>query len=194
MRVGLFFGSFNPIHIGHLLIANYMVEFTNIDQCWFVVSPHNPLKNKKSLLASHHRYDMAAMAIEGDDRFQVSDIEFRMPKPSYTIDTLTYLKERYPKYSFVLIMGEDNLDSIEKWKNYELLLNENYIYYYPRNKETKFTQKKYNNVKMVSAPLVEISSSFIRKAISENRDVRYFLPSAVYDYIKKMHFYEDNKL
>ena len=122
MKIALFFGSFNPIHIGHLILANYIVEHTDLDELWFVVSPQNPLKSKKSLLHDHDRYDMVEMAIKNYPKMRVSDIEFSMPKPSYTIDSLTYLRERYPEYTFGLIMGEDNLVSLPKWKNYETLI------------------------------------------------------------------------
>ncbi|NOZ45822.1 MAG: nicotinate-nucleotide adenylyltransferase [Chlorobi bacterium] len=190
MKTGLFFGSFNPVHIGHLAIANYMVEFTDLNEFWFVVSPHNPLKEKKSLLKSHHRFDMVYKAIENDIRFQVTDIEFRLPQPSYTINTLAYLRERYPKYEFSLIMGMDNLENIQKWKNYEEIINNYRILVYPRPKSKKNEWSNKKNINLVEAPIMEISSSFIRKAIKEKKDIRYFLPSRVYEYIQQMHFYE----
>lgn len=190
MKAGLFFGSFNPIHIGHLAIANYMAEFTDLDEFWFIISPHNPLKKKSSLLDSHHRYDMVEMAINEENRFQVSDIEFRLPQPSYTINTLTYLQERYPNNRFVLIMGSDNLESIHKWKNYEQILENYEIYVYPRpnNKGSILYNEK--NVKLLPAPIMEISSSFIRNAIKSKKDIKYYLPAEVYQYIINMHFYE----
>ncbi len=188
MKVGLFFGSFNPIHIGHLAIANYMVEYTDLHEFWFVVSPHNPLKKKKTLLDGHHRYDMVSMAIKSDERFQATDIEFRLPQPSYTVDTLTYLSERYPENNFVLIMGEDNLENIGKWKNFEFLLENYEIFLYPR--PGCHTEEIENSrITKVNAPLMEISSSFIRKAIKENKDIRHFLPEEVFQYISDMHFY-----
>ena len=190
MKTGLFFGSFNPIHIGHLAIANYMIEFTDLDELWFIISPHNPLKRKKSLLESHHRYDMAMLAIKDEERFQASDIEFRLPQPSYTIHTLTYLQERHPKDRFVLIMGSDNLESIHKWKNYDMILENYQIYVYPRPKNIGSMLYNHNNVKSVPAPIMEISSSFIRESIKNHKDIPYFLPSAVYKYILDMHFYE----
>lgn len=190
MKAGLFFGSFNPIHIGHLAIANYMVEFTDLDQFWFIISPHNPLKEKKSLLNDHHRYDMVTMAIQGDERFRASDIEFRMPQPSYTIDTLTYLKEKNPDHEYVLIVGSDNIDSFHKWKNYDMILEEYRIYVYPRPKSAQSMLYNLPNVKQVPAPLMDISSSFIRNAIQYGKDIRHFLPPKVYQYILDMHFYE----
>ena len=190
MKVGLFFGSFNPIHIGHLAIANYMVEFTDLDEFWFVITPHNPLKKKISLLDSHHRYDMVVKAINGENRFQISDIEFRLPQPSFTIDTLTYLQERFPDNLFVLIMGSDNLESIHKWKNYEQILENHEIYVYPRLKKEGSILYNEKNVRLVPAPIMEISSSFIRSAIKNKKDIKFYLPSEVYQYIIDMHFYE----
>ena len=131
-KIGLFFGSFNPIHIGHLMIANYMVEFTDIRQVWFIVSPHNPLKDKSTLLAAHHRLAMANIAVENDQRFRASNVEFHLPEPSYTIDTLNFLREKYPGNDFALIAGQDNLPDLEKWKNVEQLLEQFEIYVYPR--------------------------------------------------------------
>ncbi len=189
MKIGLYFGSFNPIHIGHLAIANYMVEFSDMEKLWFVVSPQNPFKEKKSLLAEHHRLRLVEVAIEDDLRFKTSNIEFHMPKPSYTIDTLAYLKEKYSEHEFVLIMGEDNLKGLHKWKNYEEILKQHQIYVYPRDYKT-LHKNLYDNVIVVDAPLMEVSSSFIRKAIQNKQDVSYFMNSKVAEYIKEMHFYE----
>jgi nicotinate-nucleotide adenylyltransferase len=189
-KIGLFFGSFNPIHIGHLAIASWFVEFTDIDKVWFVVSPQNPFKEKKSLLADHHRLAMVRIAIEDDARFQVSDIEFKMPKPSYTIDTLTYLEEKYPDKKFVLITGADQLPTFDKWKNPDRLLELYQIYVYAR---PGYQGSKYDNnshVKIFNTPLLEISSTFIRQSVKEKKDVRYLLPLKIWDYIKEMHFYE----
>jgi len=190
MKIGLFFGSFNPIHIGHMAIANYMAEYTGLDQVWFVVSPHNPLKKKQTLLEDNFRLEMVHLAIGNDPRFRVSDIEFRMPKPSYTSDTLIYLEEKFPMHTFVLILGSDNLASFGKWKNHELLTEKYTRYVYPRHGESKKDLKDCKNVVIVDAPRIEISSSFIRQAIAEGKDVRYFLPPRVYDYIDKMLFYK----
>ncbi len=191
MKTGLFFGSFNPIHIGHLAIANYMVEFTDIDELWFIVSPHNPLKKKSTLLADFLRYDMVEMAINTDKRFMASNIEMRMPKPSYTIDTLTYLKESHPGQSFVLIMGTDVLPTFNKWKNYELITKNYQRYIYPRPGFSREKLKSHKNIFFVDAPYIEISASFIRKAIKDGKNIKYFLPDKVYKFIKEKHLYED---
>ena len=193
-KTGLYFGSFNPIHIGHLAIANYILEFSpDINHIWLIISPHNPLKKKSTLLANHHRLHLAELAIGNDPELEASGIEFNLPKPSYTIDTLTYLEERYPANRFTLIMGADNLDTINKWKNHELLLNKYEIYVYPRPGYSIRTDKnifKNATIHIVDAPLIEISSSFIRTSIKEGKNIRYFLPPEVYSYIQDMHFYE----
>lgn len=189
MKVGLFFGSYNPIHIGHLAIANYMVEYGPIDQLWFVVTPHNPLKNKNNLLDDYQRLELVNRAIDGDYRFQASDIEFRLPKPSYTITTLTYLQDKFPSYEFSLIMGADNYVTMKKWKNWEVLIRDYHFLVYPRPgyDHTKIDLGK--NFEIIPAPNIEISSTFVRKAIAEGRDVRHFLPSKVHEYINEMGFY-----
>lgn len=188
-KIGLYFGSFNPIHIGHLAIANYMLEFTDLDKIWFVISPHNPLKEKKSLLPDYHRLEMVHLALEEEYEMRANDIEFKMPQPSYTIDTLTYLKEKYPNDQFVVLMGGDSLESIKKWKNYEILLGQFEIYVYARP-GAKLPDNLSKNIKIFDAPQMEISSSFIRNAIKEGKNIRYFLPSKVWNYIQEMHFYE----
>jgi len=188
-KTGLFFGSFNPIHTGHLLIASYMAEFTDLDQIWFVVSPHNPLKEKKSLLADHHRLAMVNRAIEDDPRFRSSSIEFSLPQPSFTIDTLTYLSEKYPQRKFVLIAGSDILPTLHKWKNYEELLRQYTIYLYPRPDTEASSFDSHPSIFRVNAPMVTISSSFIRQAIKEGKSMRHFLPEAVWRYVEEMHFY-----
>jgi nicotinate-nucleotide adenylyltransferase len=190
MKIGLFFGSFNPVHIGHMAIANYMVEFTDIDQLWFIISPHNPLKNKKTLLSDQFRYDLLELAIDKDERFRLSDIEFRMPRPSYTIDTLTYLKEKNPKPEFVLILGTDNLKSFKKWKNHEEIVKHYKRYVYPRNTEKDIDLSQHKNCILIHAPVIEVSSSFIRDAISKEINISRFLPPKVYEHIKKMGFYK----
>lgn len=190
MKVGLFFGSFNPIHVGHMVLANYMLEFTDLDKIWFVVSPHNPLKEKKTLLAEHHRLQLVNIAIGDNVNIKSSDIEFKLPQPSYTITTLTYLKEKYPENDFVLILGEDNLTTFHKWKNQEEILINYELYVYPRVKSENCALKNHPKVKFVPAPIIEISSTEIRNAIKEKKDVRYFVPSSVWEYIKEMHFYE----
>ncbi len=189
-KTGLFFGSFNPIHTGHLMIASFMAEYTDLEKIWFVVSPHNPLKEKMTLLADNHRLYMVNLAIEDDHRFQSSNIEFKMPQPSYTIDTLTYLSEKFPLNEFVLIAGSDILPTFNKWKNHEVLLRQYKIYVYPRpdTKATPFDQ--HPSITKVDAPLTTISSSAIRKGIRDGKSMRYFLPEKVWKYIEEMHFYE----
>ncbi|PLX19119.1 MAG: nicotinic acid mononucleotide adenylyltransferase [Marinilabiliales bacterium] len=190
MKVGLYFGSFNPIHIGHFAIANYMIEFSDLDELWFVISPHNPLKKKNSLLNEYDRLKLVELAIGDNNKIKACDIEFRLPKPSFTIDTLTYLSERNPTYSFVLIAGTDNFQSFHKWKNYEEILKHYEFYIYPRPGSDLGDYKSYENIKLINAPLMEISSSFIRESIKNNHDIRYFLPNEVYDYILKMNLYK----
>lgn len=190
MKTGLYFGSFNPVHIGHLAIANYMIEFTDLDQLWFVISPQNPLKKQTSLLEDHKRRAMLEIAVENDDRFRVCDIEFRMPKPSYTIDTLTWLKELHPATEFVLIMGSDGLPTFHKWKNYKIIEEQYNRYIYPRP-GYPVEPGQYPNMVIADAPQMEISSTFIREALRSKRDIRHFLPGKVYEYITQMHYYED---
>jgi nicotinate-nucleotide adenylyltransferase len=190
MKIGLFFGSFNPIHIGHMALANYVVEYAEIDQLWFIVSPHNPLKLKANLLDDYQRLEMVHRAVGNDPRFRVNDIEFRLPKPSYTIDTLTYLSEKHPKHQFFPIVGGDNLENIKKWKNYEILLRDYSFIVYPRPGYNLDKIDIQGNFAIVNAPQIEISSTFIRQAISEKHDVRYFLPANVYEYIEEMAFYQ----
>ena len=190
IKTGLFFGSFNPIHIGHMAIANYMIEFGEIDQLWFVVSPQNPLKEKKTLLADYHRLELVRRAIGDDARFGVSDIEFNMPRPSYTIDTLAYLGEKYPNREFSIIMGADSLETFNQWKNYEELIRKYHRLVYPRPGIAEDELRKHENITLMGAPMIEISSSFIRKAIKEGKDLQYFLPPETYRYMREMHFYE----
>jgi len=189
-KTGLFFGSFNPIHNGHLMIAGYMAEYTDISQVWFIVSPHNPLKEKSTLLADHHRLAMANIAVEDDPRFRASNIEFHMPQPSYTIDTLTWLSEKYPQKEFVLIAGSDNLPSFHKWKNYQALIDQYEIYLYPRPEMPPSRFDDHPHIHRTRAPLIEISSSFIREGISEGKNMSHFLPDKVWKYIQEMHFYK----
>ncbi|MDP1745702.1 MAG: nicotinate (nicotinamide) nucleotide adenylyltransferase [Bacteroidota bacterium] len=190
MKVGLFFGSFNPIHAGHLVLANYMLEYTDLERIWFVVSPHNPLKKKSTLLDEKQRLQMVDLAIGDNIKLKASNIEFNLPQPSYTIVTLTYLKEKYPQHEFVLIMGADNLESFHKWKNYEEILKHHQLYIYPRPESDGGSLKDHPQIKLVNAPLMEISSTAIRQAIKEKKDMRYFMTEAVWQYIKEMHFYE----
>ncbi len=188
-KIGLFFGSYNPIHNGHMAVAEYIAEYSDINELWFVVSPQNPLKRRKNLLEDHHRLEMVHRAIGNDPRFRVSDIEFYMPKPSYTIDTLSYLSERHSGYEFKMILGADNLVSFNKWKNYELLVEKYVRIIYPRHGVSEEEMKKHKNIEIVNAPKIEISSSFIRKAISEGKRVKYFMPQSVFTYVDEMNFY-----
>ena len=188
MKAGLYFGSFNPVHIGHMAIANYMVEYTDMDQVWFVVSPQNPFKKRKSLLADHHRLELVERALGNDERFRATDIEFKMPTPSYTIDTLAWLSEKYPSYRFVIIMGSDGLPAFPKWKNASEIQKNYKRYVYPRpgfHAEVSGQE----NLEVVDAPHIEISSSFIRKAIGEGKNIPYFLPPEAWKYLDEMNFY-----
>ena len=196
MKTGLYFGSFNPVHIGHLAIANYIVEFTPLDNIWFVVSPQNPLKKKETLLPGRDRLEMVEIAVGKDNfRLRSSDIEMRLPVPSYTIDTITYLKETFFETEFSLIMGEDNLYTLHKWKNAEELVNSCEIYVYPRPYSRKPDNTdlerilKMASITMVNAPLMDISGTFIRKALSERKDIRHFLPPGVWQYIDTNNLY-----
>lgn len=190
MVTGLYFGSFNPIHIGHLAIANYMIEYSTLDQLWFVVSPQNPLKQKKSLLKDYHRLEMVRLAVEGDDRFRASDIEFRLPTPSFTIDTLAFLEEKNPGMEFQLVMGADGLKTFAKWKNAGVIVKRYHRLVYPRPGINLATLPEPENATLVDAPLMDISSSFIRNAIRQGKDVRHLVPAPVYTYMREMHFYE----
>ena len=190
MTTGLYFGSFNPIHIGHLAIANFMIEFSDLEQLWFVVSPQNPLKEKKTLLKDYHRLEMVRLAVEEDDRFRASDIEFRLPTPSYTIDTLAYLEEKNPGRDFQLVMGADGLRTFHKWKHAELIAENYHRLIYPRPGIDMERVSRLPNATIVDAPLMEISSSFIRNAIREGKDVRHLMPAKAYQYMREMHFYE----
>ncbi|MDR2978929.1 MAG: nicotinate-nucleotide adenylyltransferase [Bacteroidales bacterium] len=188
-KTGLYFGTFNPIHIGHLIIAEYMVEHTDLTDLWFVVTPSNPLKKKSALLDEQHRFYMANLAVEDDPRFRISDIEFKLPYPSYTANTLTYLQERYPQKEFVLIMGEDNLQTIEKWRNWEFILENFKLYVYPRPGYDGGKFKTHPHVRFVDAPQIEISATMIRESIRDNIETKYLLLPKVTKYIDEMNFY-----
>ncbi len=192
MKVGLFFGTFNPIHIGHMIIANYMAEFSDLDEVWFVITPQSPFKQKSSLLSNHHRLAIANIAVEDFSKLKTSDIEFKLSQPNYTIHTLINLEEKYPQYQFCLIMGEDNLKGFHKWKNFETILEAYELYVYPRISEEKTENQLKNHLKIhtVNAPIVQVSSTFIRKAIKENNDIRTMLPFGVWNYIDEMNFYK----
>jgi nicotinate-nucleotide adenylyltransferase len=186
---GLFFGSFNPIHLGHLMIAGYMLEFTGIHEVWFIISPQNPLKDKTTLLPDVNRFYMVNIAVEDEPRFRASNIEFHLPVPSYTIDTMTYLQEQFPEKEFVLIGGSDILATLHKWKNYEQLLNLYHFYIYPRPFTERSSFDNHPNITFTGAPLIEISSSFIRQVIREGRNMHYFLSQKVWKYVDEMGFY-----
>lgn len=190
MKTGLFFGSFNPLHIGHMTIAQYMLAFTDLEQVWFVVSPQNPFKTKSSLLDQHHRLMLVRIATEDHPGLNASNIEFKLPQPSYTVDTLTYIQEKYPQHQFALIMGEDNLTHFHKWKNAESILANHELYVYPRPKTETCELSKHPKVKMTQAPLMEISASFIRQSIKEQKDISYLLPEKVWQYVDEMNFYK----
>ncbi|MBL7138135.1 MAG: nicotinate-nucleotide adenylyltransferase [Bacteroidales bacterium] len=188
-KTGLFFGSFNPIHLGHLMIASYMIEFTDIHDVWFVISPHNPLKDKSTLLPDVNRLYMVNVALEDEPRFKASNIEFHLPQPSYTIDTLTYLQEKHPSHEFILLAGSDILPTLHKWKNHKQLLNQYKFYIYPRPSSSSSPFENHPSISFVNAPMIEISASFIRKAILAGKDMQYFLPAKVWKYVEEMGFY-----
>ena len=202
MKIGLYFGTFNPMHVGHLIIANHMVEHTDLDQVWMVVTPHNPLKKKSTLLDDYHRLHMVNLATENYPKLKPTDIEFKLPQPNYTINTLVYLEEKFANYEFALIMGEDNLNSLHKWKNYEMILKNYSLYVYPRvetkdlvvngvvNGTDKFDYKSYSKINMIDAPVVEISSTFIRENIKTNKNIQPLLPAKVWEYIDHNNFYK----
>jgi nicotinate-nucleotide adenylyltransferase len=188
MKIGLYFGSFNPIHSGHLIIANYIISNTGLKQVWFIVSPHNPLKKSASLLNEYHRLHLVKTAIEGENNMKASNVEFGLPKPSYTIDTLTYLKEKYPEHEFAVIMGSDSYHNIDKWKNYQTLLKNYSLYIYKRpGFETGPTTAE--NIKILDAPLIEISSTRIRELIREGKSIRWWVPDSVKEEIEKNSYY-----
>lgn len=192
-KIGLFFGSFNPIHIGHLILANYILENSDMEELWFVVSPQNPFKDKKSLLNDHNRLDMVQLALKNYPKMRVSNVEFSLPKPSYTIDTLTYLHEKYPEVSFALIMGEDNLKGLKKWKNSETLVNNHQIIIYPRVLDlidTKTATFEHENISKIDAPIIELSATKIREMLKEGKNVRPMLPPEVFEYLDGSSFYK----
>ncbi len=189
MKIGLFFGSFNPIHIGHLIVANVMLSSTDLEQIWFVVSPQNPFKKNKSLLHEFDRLDMVEKAILDNNRFRAIDIEFSMPKPSYTIDTLIRLQEKYPQHHFKLIIGEDNLAQFPKWKNAEKIIEYFGLYVYPRPNADESPLKNHAQVRLVNAPLLDISATFIRESLKKGQSIRYMVPEAVEEFILRKKFY-----
>lgn len=191
MKVGLFFGTFNPIHVGHLIIANHMVEYSDLDEVWMVITPHNPHKKKSTLLADYHRLQLVSLATEEYPAIKPSNIEFKLPQPNYTIHTLVHIAEKYPTHDFCLIMGEDNLKSFHKWKNHDVILDDYHIYVYPRISdgpvETRFDN--HSKIHRIDAPVVEVSSTQIRKGIKEKKNVRPMLTKEVWEYVDEMNFY-----
>ena len=190
MKIGLFFGSFNPIHIGHLIIANYMATQTDLEQVWFVVSPHNPLKPKKTLARDRDRLNMVQNAIENNPKLKANNIEFKMPQPSYTIDTLAVLSDKYPQHRFTLIMGSDNLVSLPKWKNPEIILERYSIYVYARPNFEAGEFANHTNVKIFNAPMMDISATYIRECIQKGRSIEYLVPTSVLEYIEASRLYK----
>jgi len=191
-KVGLFFGTFNPIHTGHLIIANHMAEYSDLEEIWLVVTPHNPHKKKSSLLDNHHRLEMVYRACETYEKLKPSNIEFDLPQPNYTVNTLAHLQEKFPTNDFCLIMGEDNLKSFHKWKNSEVIIENHEIYVYPRIAPGEVAEEYKGHAKItrVAAPIVEISSTFIRKSIKASKNVRPLLDAKVWEYIDQMNFYK----
>ena len=192
MKIGLYFGSFNPIHIGHLVIANHIAEYSDLDQVWFVVTPHNPFKKKKTLLDNYQRLEMVYRATKNYPKLKSSDIEFNLPQPNYTINTLVYLQEKHPEFEFSLIMGEDNLKSFHKWKNYQVILENHDIYVYPRFSENKVETQfdGHEKIHAIDAPIMQLSSTFIRKGIKAGKNVQPMLPQHVWEYLDEMNFYK----
>jgi nicotinate-nucleotide adenylyltransferase len=189
-QVGLFFGSFNPIHVGHLIIANYIVQNSPLQEIWFVVSPQNPFKTKSSLLDERQRLYMVNLAIEDNYQLRSSAVEFDLPVPSYTVDTLAYLQEKHPNDQFSLIMGSDNLDSLEKWKNYTVILQRHTLYVYNRPGYEATKWKNNANIHFCEAPQLHLSASFIREQIQAGKSVRYLLTEPVHRYVEEMNFYK----
>jgi len=189
MKIGLYFGTYNPVHIGHMAIAGYFAEFTDLDMVWMVVTPHNPHKPAGTLLQDHHRFEMVRLAIGEYKNLKPSKIEFSLPKPSYTVHTLAHIQEQYPDHEFSLIMGSDNLMTFKKWKNWEEIIKHHMVYVYPRPNYDGGDLMNHEKIRLVDAPLMEISSSFIRKSILNKNDIRFMLPESVYHYIDEMNFY-----
>jgi nicotinate-nucleotide adenylyltransferase len=188
MKIGLYFGSFNPIHVGHLIIANHIVAFTSLQQVWFVLSPQNPLKKSSSLLNEYHRLHLIKSAIDGENKLQASTVEFQLPKPSYTVDTLTYLKEKFPQHEFSLIMGSDSFSNITNWKNYEVILK-NYPLFIYKRQGFEIENSLGADLIILDAPLLEISSTHIRKLVKSGKSIRYLVPDIVKEEIERNAYY-----
>lgn len=192
MKIGLYFGTFNPIHVGHLIIANHLAENSDLDQVWMVVTPHNPHKQKNTLLDDYQRLHLVNLAIEQYPKIKASDVEFKLPQPNYTVNTLVNLQEKFPKHEFSLIMGEDNLNSLPKWKNHEAILQNHHIYVYPRisGEFQKSDLEHHPKIHKIDAPIVEISSTFIRESIKNKKNIRPLLPEKVWEYLDASNFYK----
>ena len=191
IKTGLFFGSFNPVHVGHMIIANYIVEHTDLKEVWLVVSPHNPHKERKTLARDHDRLHLVHLAIGNNLKLRASDIEFSLSKPSYTVDTLAYLREKYPSRCFSLIMGGDNLITLPKWKNYEVILKHHDIFVYNRPGYEKGELAEAPNITYVDAPLLNLSATFIRQLVRERKSVQYLVPDAVFEYLDGSSMYRE---
>jgi nicotinate-nucleotide adenylyltransferase len=189
IKTGLLFGSFNPIHIGHIAIAGYMKEFESMDEIWFIVSPRNPFKCPGQLVSPMARLEMIRLAIADYPAFKVSDIELNMPRPSYTINTMEKLADMHPGRDFHLIIGTDNMESIGRWKGGKTLLSSYKFLIYPRPGKDVSRLHQFSNARLADAPLIEISSSFIRESLKQGKDMRAFVPSGTYGYIEKNRFY-----
>ncbi|MEO7766937.1 MAG: nicotinate (nicotinamide) nucleotide adenylyltransferase [Ferruginibacter sp.] len=189
MLIGLYFGSFNPIHIGHLIIVSHVVNNTDLQQVWLIVSPQNPLKPASSLLNEYHRLHLVQSAIEGDTKLKASKIEFQLPKPSFTVDTLAYLKEKYPQHEFAIVMGSDSFCNLAKWKNYDVIVNEHLLYIYERQ-DFIINNDLNANIQIVKAPLLQISSTQIRDLIKQKKSIRYMVPDIVKDEIERNGYYK----
>ncbi len=189
MKIALYFGSFNPIHVGHLIIANHVLSHCDVDRLWFVVSPHNPLKETSSLLNENHRLHLVQLATENEPKFRASNIEFKLPRPSFTVDTMAYLQEKFPQHQFSITMGSDSFSNIKKWKNYQQLLKQYRIIIYNRpgfDIDTSLSSK----IEVVNAPLLDISSTYIRNQIKEKKSIRYLVPDEVMNEIKSGAYYK----
>ena len=189
MKIGLFFGSFNPVHTGHLIIAQHLATRTDLDRVWMVVSPQNPLKEKKTLARDHDRLHLVRLATDDNPLLEASNVEFDLPKPSYTVDTLTYLKEKYPQHEFALIMGGDNLENFHLWKNYEKILSDHRIYVYKRPNYSNGDLGDHPAIQFCEAPLLDISATYIREAIKNGASIRYLVPEPVWEYLEGSKLY-----
>lgn len=189
MKIGLYFGSFNPIHVGHLIIANHVLNSTDIQKVWFIVSPQNPLKKSNSLLNEYDRLHLVKLAVDGDTRISVSDIEFKLSRPSYTVDTLTYLKEKYPEHNFSIIMGSDSYQNLNKWKNFDVIIKNYMIYVYLRpgfDISAKYSKEPI----ILEAPLLQISATEIRNLVKEGKSIRYMVPEKAVEEIERNRYYK----